>query len=137
MEHPPCFGKFFSASVEGCSSCKLMASCKSYVESVLGITYPAEYSQGIAADGAAILRDGAPMTPEEIVLSLNVAAALEAKLSAPKARADMAEELADRLKLAGDAIDELLHGRPVLGAMSLMLKLADTLAKYDALKEGE
>ena len=30
-----------------------------------------EYSQGIANDGPAILRDGIPMTPEEIVARLN------------------------------------------------------------------
>lgn len=29
-----------------------------------------EYSQGICADGAAILKDGVPMTPEEIVREL-------------------------------------------------------------------
>lgn len=30
-----------------------------------------EYSQGIAADGPAILKDGQPMTPEQIVSELN------------------------------------------------------------------
>lgn len=32
-----------------------------------------EYSQGICADGAAILKDGVPMTPEEIVRELQSA----------------------------------------------------------------
>ena len=30
-----------------------------------------EYSQGIAADGPAILKDGQPLTPEQIVSDLN------------------------------------------------------------------
>jgi len=30
-----------------------------------------KYSQGICGDGAAILKDGLPMTPEQIVESLN------------------------------------------------------------------
>ena len=30
-----------------------------------------EYSQGIASDGTAILKDGQPMTPERIVMELN------------------------------------------------------------------
>lgn len=30
-----------------------------------------EYSQGVASDGAVILQDGLPMTPEQIVQKLN------------------------------------------------------------------
>lgn len=64
-----------------------------------------EYSQGICADGAAILKDGAPMTPEEIVRELQ---------ANQQGNLDGSDHIADANKmvpqgdvtLIGDFIDE-------------------------------
>jgi len=40
-----------------------------------------EYSQGICSDGAAILKDGQPMAPEEIIMGLRLLTTCQAELT--------------------------------------------------------
>ena len=78
-----------------------------------------KYSQGVCADGAAILRDGQPMTVDEIVSALN-----RADLAAERER-----ELVDALKSIssgrgfGDLIDK---------AAGMRIRAFDALAAHES-----
>lgn len=88
----------------------------------------AEYSQGVCGDGAAILKDGQPMTIDEIVAELNQAAhagyaksheALEQELSVMHATVASYSSATEALKALIDwhvqvALDPKVNGGKVL-----------------------
>ena len=97
----------------------------------------AEYSQGVCMDGAAILRDGAMMTVDDIVGTLNALQARVAELEKREAAYDIIlKVVSSALERAGvtecdnpaDAIEMIAQERDGLAA-----KLADAAASLNTI----
>ena len=81
-----------------------------------------KYSQGVCADGAAILRDGHPMTVDEIVSALN--------------RADLATEREKRLVEALKAARQCIYNGEAFPIGWNLSRIDEALATHESHKGG-